>query len=153
LFRFALTREQAGWSLASKGVNNMLLRLCACVLFFTACVDDTSADSQASSRNHFLPRPPEEAFAACANSTAGATCAFDIDGHHVDGVCRNGPDGSGPLACAPNHPPPPPEAFEACASSTAGATCSFDFDGHHIDGTCRTGPYADSPLACAPSQL
>jgi hypothetical protein len=80
----------------------MLFRLCAALVLFTACVDDTSTDTQASSdpsADH--PRPPEEAFAACADSTADATCSFDIDGHHIDGTCRTGPDGNGPLACAP----------------------------------------------------
>jgi hypothetical protein len=47
-------------------------------------------------------RPPPEAFDACASSTAGAACAFDVDGHHVAGTCRQGPDGQGPLGCAPD---------------------------------------------------
>jgi hypothetical protein len=131
-----------------------MLRLCAALVFFTACVADTSTDTQASSdptADHHGP-PPEEAFAACASLTVDATCAFEIDGHHLDGTCRNGPDGNGPLACAPDHPPPPPEAIDACASLTADAACAFDIDGHHVDGTCRNGPEGDGPLACAPDR-
>lgn len=138
----------------------MLLRLCAALWFVsvTACVDTTSSGSQASSdptADHGSCRPPDEAFAACANASAGDTCAFDIGGHHVDGTCKSGPDGNGPLACAPNLPPPPPppqEAIDACASATAGDTCAFDLDGHHVDGTCRNGPDGGGPLACAPDQ-
>lgn len=142
-----------------------MLRLCAALLFISvaACVDDTSSSTQASSdptvdSGHpgCPPPPPEEAFTACDGSTAGAACAFDIGGHHIDGTCRSGPDGDGPLACAPNHPPPPPpppqEAIDACASSTAEAACAFDIDGHDIDGTCKTGPDGNGPLACAPDQ-
>jgi hypothetical protein len=135
----------------------MLLRLCAALALFTACVDDTSTDTQASSdptADHEGRPPPEQAFAACANSTAGASCAFDCDGHHVDGTCRNGPDGDGPLACAPNQPPPPPqEALDACATLAVDAACAFDIDGHHVEGTCKNGPEGDGPLACAPSRL
>jgi hypothetical protein len=52
------------------------------------------------------PPPPPAAFTACESSSAGATCAFDIDGHHVDGACRLSPEGTPPLACAPAFPPP-----------------------------------------------
>jgi hypothetical protein len=131
-----------------------LLHLCACVALAAGCVDDSSAQTEAASTvgsgSGHMCKPPQEAFDACANLTADAACAFDIDGHHVDGTCRTGPDGNGPLACAPKLRPPPPEAFDACASSTAGASCAFDIDGHHVDGTCRTGPAADDPLACVP---
>jgi hypothetical protein len=46
--------------------------------------------------------PPPQALAACANLAVGAACAFDVDAHHVEGTCQNGPDGHGPLACAPD---------------------------------------------------
>ena len=49
------------------------------------------------------PRPPREALAACEGAAANAACAFDIDGHHLDGTCQ--PVGEA-LACAPNNPPP-----------------------------------------------
>jgi hypothetical protein len=90
----------------------MLLRLCAAVLFTTACVADTSTDTQASSdpaADHQPPPPPDEAFAACDGLAADDACAFELDGHHVEGTCKTGPDGNGPLACAPDQPPPPPQ--------------------------------------------
>ena len=43
----------------------MLLRLCAALAFFTACIDDTSTDTQASTdptADHHGPPPPAEAF-------------------------------------------------------------------------------------------
>lgn len=74
-----------------------------------ACVDDATASSAQASTDptgsgDHRP-PPQEALDACASSTAGATCAFDIDSHHVTGTCRQ-PDASRPLACAPDQPPP-----------------------------------------------
>jgi hypothetical protein len=124
-------------------------------LLAAGCVDDASATTQAealAADGSGAPHrpPPKEAFDACASSTADATCAFDIDSHHVTGTCKHGPDGAGPLACVPDRPPPPPEAIAACTSSTAGASCSFDVDSHHVDGTCHAGPDAAAPLACAP---
>ena len=124
-------------------------------LLAAGCVDDASATTQAeavAAEGSGAHRPPpKEAFDACASSTADATCAFDIDNHHVTGACKHGPDGAGPLACVPDRPPPPPEAIAACTSSTAGATCAFDVDSHHVDGTCHAGPDAAAPLACAPA--
>jgi hypothetical protein len=122
-----------------------------------ACVDETSADTQASSNAAATPQgrggpPPQEAFDACANLAAADACAFDIDGHHVIGTCKNGPDGDGPLACAPEHPPLPQEAIDACVNLAAADACAFDIDGHHITGTCKNGPDDDGPLACAPDQ-
>ena len=138
----------------------MLIRLCAVLslaLGAAACLDETSADTQASSvgsgSGHHHGPPPPEAFDACENLAAGDACAFDIDTHHIDGTCKNGPDGDGPLACAPNNPPPPPqESIDACASSAAGDTCAFTIDGHDITGTCKNGPDGTGPLGCAPDQ-
>jgi len=137
----------------------MLLRLCA-VLSLTlgaaACVDDTSADTQASSNaqgsGHPHRPPPQEALDACESLAAGDACAFAHDGHDISGTCKNGPEGDGPLACAPDRPPPPQEAFDACASSAAGDTCAFTIDGHDVTGTCKTGPDGNGDLACAPDQ-
>ena len=124
----------------------------ALLLLASGCVDDASAGIESAAKtsgDH--PMPPAEALAACTSSAAGDSCAFDVDGHHVTGTCRTGPDGDGPLACAPAHLPPPPEALAACASSSAGASCAFDLDDHHVDGTCRNGPDGNGPLACAPA--
>ena len=123
-------------------------------LFATGCVANASATSESditASAGSGAPRqPPKEAVDACASSASDASCAFDIDQHHVTGTCKHGPDGGGPLACAPDRPPPPPEAFAVCASSSVGAACSFDVDNHHVDGTCHAGPDPSAPLACAP---
>lgn len=134
------------------------LYICAC-LALTGCAEDTSAQTQAASTTPpagpgygHMCRPPQEALDACANLAAGAACSFDADGHHVDGTCRTGPDGQGPLACAPQMRMPPPEAIDACASASAGASCAFTVDGHDVTGTCKAGPDGNGPLACAPDQ-
>jgi hypothetical protein len=50
--------------------------------------------------------PPQAALDACGGKAAGDTCSLTApDGQAVSGTCRNGPDGAGPLACAPPHPP------------------------------------------------
>ena len=81
-------------------------------LFASACVDDASATTQAATGSGSdrcpPPLPPKEAVDACASLAADAACAFDIDSHHVTGTCKHGPEGQGPLACAPDHPPPVP---------------------------------------------
>ncbi len=133
----------------------MILRHATILLLLASgCVDDASAGAEATAKTggEKPPMPPAEALAACTSSAAGDSCAFDVDSHHVDGTCRNGPDGTGPLACAPAHLPPPPESLAACASSSAGASCAFDIDSHHVDGTCRNGPQGSGPLACAPAR-
>jgi hypothetical protein len=56
-----------------------------------------------------LPRqPPREAIEACEGRAAGDACTVKLPDRTIDGVCRNGPDGNGPLACAPSAPPPTP---------------------------------------------
>jgi hypothetical protein len=49
--------------------------------------------------------PPPEAVEACAKLSAGDACTVHFGDHTMDGTCRNGPDGNGPLACAPKGPP------------------------------------------------
>jgi len=125
-------------------------------LFAAGCIGDAAATTEAevtaaTAGSGDQRRPPKEAVDACATSATDATCAFDIDSHHITGACKHGPDGGGPLACVPDRPPPPPEAIAACATSNVGATCSFDLANHHIDGTCHAGPDAAAPLACAPA--
>ena len=51
--------------------------------------------------------PPPEAIAACKDRSPGDACTVAFPDHTIDGTCRNGPDGKGVLACAPDHPPPP----------------------------------------------
>ena len=160
-----------------------MFRLCSLLLLAglaSACVADaTASDAESAVANAAQgsggcrrpPPPPQAAIDACANQSAGASCAFDIDSHHVTGTCRQGPNSSGPLACAPDQPPPPPPgggsggsgdcgpppappqaALDACANSSAGASCAFDIDSHHITGTCRQPPDGSGALACAPDQ-
>ncbi len=45
--------------------------------------------------------PPQEAIASCAKLTLDAACTFTFDGRHHEGTCRRGPEGQGPIACAP----------------------------------------------------
>jgi hypothetical protein len=120
------------------------------LLVFAGCLDEQTDTASAAvgepSAEHDCPPPPQEAIDACAASTAGATCSFDHDDHHIEGTCRS-PSPDLPLACAPK---PPQEALDACAASTAGASCSFEHDGHEVNGTCKQ-PSADVPLACAPA--
>ncbi|HEY4058467.1 MAG TPA: hypothetical protein VGM39_17765 [Kofleriaceae bacterium] len=59
---------------------------------------------------HHHHGPPPEALAACKEASEGATCSFSHRDHDITGTCSHGPDGKGPLACKPDHPPgPPPE--------------------------------------------
>jgi hypothetical protein len=89
-----------------KGVTMIRISIALVLsLAASACVDDASATTQASTVASGPPRcppPPKEVFDACASSTAGAACSFDI---HVAGTCRNGPDANAPLACAPEAAP------------------------------------------------
>ena len=82
-----------------------MFRLCILLALASGCVDDaTASDSQSetAARGGSAHRPPpQEALDACATGSAGGACAFDIDGHHVTGTCRQGPNGQGPLGCAP----------------------------------------------------
>lgn len=47
--------------------------------------------------------PPPEAVAACASSSAGASCTVSFHGKSLTGTCTAGPDGS-KLACLPPRP-------------------------------------------------
>jgi hypothetical protein len=105
--------------------------------------------------------PPRVALEACHGLAGDAVCSFEIDGHTIDGTCRQGPGGQGALACAPaNMPPmggppgPPREALAACDDLAADAACSFQMAGRAVDGTCWAPPaFAGAPLACAPPQI
>ena len=37
---------------------------------------------------------------------AGDACSVTFGSRTITGVCAKGPDGNGPLACKPDHPPP-----------------------------------------------
>lgn len=47
--------------------------------------------------------PPPEALAACASSTAGASCTVNFNGQSLSGTCVAGPHGEA-LACLPPRP-------------------------------------------------
>jgi hypothetical protein len=97
------------------------------------------------------PGPPPEAVDACKDKSEGNACVVNLHGTTIDGTCRNGPDGNGPLACMPAHPPaPPPEAVEACLDKADGDACSVAFGDRTVDGICRTPPEQDD-LACMPN--
>jgi hypothetical protein len=51
--------------------------------------------------------PPQEAIAACASLSLDASCTFTFDGRAHQGTCRRGPEGQGPVACAPDRGPKP----------------------------------------------
>jgi hypothetical protein len=56
------------------------------------------------------PPPPPEAVEACTHLDLDQLCRFTHDGREHEGSCRRGPDGQGPLSCAPDRhgqPPPP----------------------------------------------
>lgn len=115
--------------------------------------------------------PPQEALAACANSTQGASCSFRLpNGNSIDGSCITPPN-LDVLACAPqglnqqgqapannqqssaNNQGAPQAAVDACASSTQGDACSFtQQNGNTINGSCITPPNS-SELACAPQGM
>lgn len=98
-------------------------------------------------------QPPREAFEACTSKKAGDACSVTLGPRSITGVCATGPDGNGPLACKPDHPPgPPPEAVDACAKSAEGDACSASFGDHTISGKCAKGPDGNGPLACKPDQ-
>ncbi|MEP6859545.1 MAG: hypothetical protein ABJE66_02935 [Deltaproteobacteria bacterium] len=130
-----------------------MIRLALSLALVAACTTDdasTATQSVGTGSAAQLPPgppgpPPPEALAACKDSTLGAACSFA----QLTGTCKDGPDHTGPQACAPDRPPPPPEAIAACAAASAGAACSFDHGSDHIAGRCHAGP-PDAPLACAP---
>ncbi|MBL8678243.1 MAG: hypothetical protein JNK05_03715 [Myxococcales bacterium] len=52
------------------------------------------------------PTPPQEAFSACANLQAGASCAVNFQGRTISGTCASFTDGR--MFCRPEGMPPPP---------------------------------------------
>ncbi len=62
----------------------------------------SAGDPPAQGQRPFRP-PPQEAVQACAKLELNATCRFTFDGRAHEGACRRGPEGQGPVACAPDH--------------------------------------------------
>jgi hypothetical protein len=94
--------------------------------------------------------PPPEALTACKSLSEGATCSVQLPDRTVPGTCRRGPDGQGPLACAPPMREPPAEAFAACQGKADGAACTMTIDGRSVSASCHGGPGGTGPLACLP---
>ena len=53
------------------------------------------------------PQPPQEAFTACANASAGASCTVNFHGRTITGTCAQFTDSR--LFCRPEGMPPPPD--------------------------------------------
>ncbi len=68
-------------------------------------VSTFAQDSKPQEGSRPFRMPPQEAIDACAKLTAGASCSFGFDGRAHQGLCRRGPEGQGPVACAPQRGP------------------------------------------------
>ena len=81
-----------------------------------------SALAQAHGPDGKPPRPPKEAFDACAGMAVNDACSMTMpDGNTLDGACQLAPASKGAatqatsaateqvLACRPEHMPPPPD--------------------------------------------
>jgi hypothetical protein len=70
-----------------------------------------AASSETQGPGH-PPRPPKEAFEACANLIAADACTMTMpDGDVLDGTCITAKteQNADALACRPDHMPPPPD--------------------------------------------
>ena len=74
-----------------------------------------SAQAETKPDHPHPPKPPKEAYTACANLIENDACSISTpDGNVLDGVCAPAPDSkeskeSSTLACRPNHMPKPPK--------------------------------------------
>ncbi len=62
-------------------------------------------DSKPQDGSRGFRMPPQEAIDACASLTGEVPCSFTFDGRVHQGLCRRGPEGQGPVACAPHRGP------------------------------------------------
>ena len=68
--------------------------------------------AQAASKPEHPPKPPKEAYTACANLIENDACTITTpNGNAIDGICAPTPDSKtgGALACRPNDMPKPPQ--------------------------------------------
>ncbi len=79
----------------------MALRLLTLALVLSLPGLANAGDDRPDSGARPFRMPPQEAIAACAKLTLDAACTFTFDGRHHEGTCRRGPEGQGPIACAP----------------------------------------------------
>ena len=99
--------------------------------------------------------PPPEAFEACEDLEADATCTVETPHGTLEGTCGRR-RASEELHCIPDNPPPhgghhgpPPEAFEACEDLEADATCTVETPHGTLEGTCGRRRSAEE-LHCIP---
>ena len=72
----------------------------------------TSAQAETKPDRQHPPKPPKEAYTACANLIENDGCRISTpDGNVLDGVCAPAPDSkeSSTLVCRPNNMPKPPK--------------------------------------------
>jgi hypothetical protein len=74
-------------------------------LCIALAVPALAGEPDAKEGGHPFRMPPQEAQAACATLALGDACAFTFEGRAHLGVCRRGPEGQGPVACAPHRGP------------------------------------------------
>ena len=68
--------------------------------------------AQAASKPEHPPKPPKEAYTACANLIENDACTITTpNGNAIDGICAPTPESksSSTLACRPNDMPKPPQ--------------------------------------------
>lgn len=142
--------------------------LIACGTSEVAHADEVAEETTAADRAEDPPpppgghrEPPPEAVAACKDKAEDAACTVTLRERTLEGACKRGPDGKGPLACAPPGPPPPPpggerpgpppEAVDACKGRAEAEACTVTFRERTIEGVCRKEPDGTGALACAPN--
>ena len=68
--------------------------------------------AQAADKPGHPPKPPKEAYTACANLIENDGCTITTpNGNAIDGICAPTPESKtgGALACRPNDMPKPPQ--------------------------------------------
>ena len=71
----------------------------------------TSAQAETKPDRQHPPKPPKEAYTACANLIENDACTITTpNGNAIDGICAPTPESksSSTLACRPNDMPKPP---------------------------------------------
>ena len=71
-----------------------------------------SSGAQAAGKPDHPPKPPKEAYTACANLIENDGCTITTpNGNAIDGICAPTPESksSSTLACRPNDMPKPPQ--------------------------------------------
>ncbi len=87
----------------------MKKKLVAQVASFVVALVPLASSAFADPPSGSPPKPPQEAFTACASSKDGDACSVTFRDRTMSGVCHTTPDG---LACRPDGMPsgPPPSS-------------------------------------------